>query len=1044
MKLDSFKEILIKKSIDNNDLNTFIKSIDEDTLYEYVSDLLEKSEDFESKRHFKPNEIVKKFGGGLTDTQSGLLYGQLSHHASKYIAAHKAVDKESDPQKKAAIQDAANKHAAAFMTSASLAQKISKDAASSEKGLGTNHSERAPVSIRIGVPDVTPWQRHANTNRFTNESGKVPGHFSSVAPGLAFKGKADFSYLHKKPHPGMPLKSHEDDVKEGFDRKNSTYPIQNTKIHFKNNETGEEYQHHINIDPEEKFSGKFEPHIMDSHPIFGMHNHEHESPDHFMIRNGELNRHPNEHGGFVHTPQKHFPQDGSYEQHYNDLLNNWEQNIYEPALDTDSYKGNKLFRDFAKEKSSEKIPFRDHTDEEKQVEQKKLIDYVTNHPSSAKVIFQHHPELKSMAMQGSEAKPDNKSKDDRPNDTSHEGYISDEHLDEIIPELEKDPEQAKSFFEENPHYGWAKKMVRPQEGEEGHVSDEDLSQMIEGLKQDPKMAEDFFNENPSHSWIKRRLPKQDVPQETEQERVQRQIKEIMGKSQEPKVGIESLLKSISFLIKKNESFFNQNPELFIAVQERFVKAVSPDDEEQDAEAEADQEISPEDLTRQTLGLEDPEAEQTVDEEEGLSQPSTSGSSFYDTKHLSDHGSKYLGLGRSDRGRAEVMHDPDIFSLIRGPAQKFLAGSTHTQNLENQKNTIKHAGAKISSSEETKAHQSRQDQKNEAWKNFKNSKEYNDIIGAHADSPQRAKAKAELAFNKMWRESGEHDKDLEAHKAASANATQIHDQADQRSKSQAQQRESFLRGEPIKQDDISSTDLDPDFKFSHTKTVDGKEHHEVSQGAKKHGTVVHDPQDPSRSQFVPGEGSKAHPKTVMAAFNQEKGLGGEEGNNTEDLGILQVAPFGYSGTGDIGSEGEAKANIYEGDGDEGSTTAYRQGMSVAEYHRSQLQNQKPKEEMFQFQHNPSASSGSIAHHDVFTKDKDNQPMKVGTIVHDVKDPSGPKFQPHGESNLNHNEALGAFKSKGIKYTEGQVKSLLNPEQSKRFDSVQSVKVKKGTA
>ena len=44
---------------------------------------------------------------------------------------------------------------------------------------------------------------------------------------------------------------------------------------------------------------------------------------------------------------------------------------------------------------------------------------------------------------------------------------------------------------------------------------------------------------------------------------------------------ETLLKNISELLKKNEKFFNENPELFYAVRERLFKAFDDDEDEQD-------------------------------------------------------------------------------------------------------------------------------------------------------------------------------------------------------------------------------------------------------------------------------------------------------------------------------------------------------------------------------------------------------------------------------------------------------------------------------
>lgn len=1067
MKLSGFREILLKKSSNNEDLQSFIQNVSEDTLHEYVSELLEKALDEDEKRHRNVNSVVRQFSGELKDTDASRLYSHLSHHASKYIAATKAYNAEPDLKKKKAINDVANKHAAAFSTGVSLIQKMSKDAASNEEGAGTNHTKKAPITLSISAHKITPWQRNGNINRREEQGSKpqeVPGSFSSNAPGFSYKGgNHDFSYLRKKPHKTVALEHHKED-RDGSNRRNSSYPIQDTKLKFKDNETGQEYEHYINIDPEEKFSGKFEPHIMDSHPILGIHDHSHKDQDHFISRGGDHNPHPDSnYGGFVHTAQKNFPQDNSYVDMYNNQLANWQENVLDPASDTKSYKGNPIHREFAKQRSSHGIPLQSQSeeDEDRRKEQAYLINHMEQFPQTRARILKDHPELESLSEAPASASAA-KSKSPGPAE-GEEGHIPDEHLSGMLDSLESDPESAKSFLDENPQYGWIKGMLRPQEGEEGHIPDEHLPELVNDLASDPSM-EQKFSEDPKYGWLKRRV---------EKEKVQRQIKEIMGKTSTPEIGVESMLKSISFLLKKNESFFNQNPELFIAVQERFFKAVTDEEDQQDEDQqdEDQQELQPEDVVEAGRGFswDNPEEEDTAtDEDTATASRSPSSYKAYDTKHLTPHGAKYLGLDQSQEGKLQVMHDPDLFSIMRGPALEYSGKSEHASNLEDEKSTTKHAGAKINSSSETKAHQSRQDQKNEAWKNFKNSKEYSDIINEHSDNPMRGKTKAEIIFNKKWRESGEHEKDLTAHKEASSKATEIHNQAKDKARSDTEERRSFLRGEAPKPN--SGMTLQPDFTFSHSKTVDGKEHHDVMQGGVNHGTVVHDPNDPSKTQFVPNEKSTANPKTVMASFDedkelkgfnkeleafkqknptkkqieefkQERGMSSDEGS--EESSISDVGPEGYAGVEDISNEGEAKANIYESDGDEGSTTGYRSSLSSGEYFKQNMQSQKPDQDKFQFKHNPSVSAGSVAHHDVFTKDQNNQPTKVGTVVHDVKDPGGPKFVPHGQSNMDPAEAVSAFKSKGVSYTDAQVKSMLNPEQSKRFDLVQGAKTKKGS-
>lgn len=78
---------------------------------------------------------------------------------------------------------------------------------------------------------------------------------------------------------------------------------------------------------------------------------------------------------------------------------------------------------------------------------------------------------------------------------------------------------------------------------------------------------------------------------------------------------EKLLKDINSLLKKHETFLNSNPEIFFAIEDRLLKAIDPDDED-DYEQEGDENYKDdyEDEDGGGLGLFDDEQEGEDDEE----------------------------------------------------------------------------------------------------------------------------------------------------------------------------------------------------------------------------------------------------------------------------------------------------------------------------------------------------------------------------------------------------------------------------------------------
>src|SRR6478736_550669 len=86
MKLDSFKELLIKKAEDNDNLKLLIKYMREDYLVDHVVESLEKMAAIYSKKN--PNHAVLHFGTHMDPgTEPEMIHDALSHHASHYKSA---------------------------------------------------------------------------------------------------------------------------------------------------------------------------------------------------------------------------------------------------------------------------------------------------------------------------------------------------------------------------------------------------------------------------------------------------------------------------------------------------------------------------------------------------------------------------------------------------------------------------------------------------------------------------------------------------------------------------------------------------------------------------------------------------------------------------------------------------------------------------------------------------------------------------------------------------------------------------------------------
>ena len=78
MKLDSFKELLLKKSEDNKNLQLLIKYMRDDYLLDHVLESLEKIESLEKMAAEKnANEVIKHFGTRFDAQTNDMIYDSL-------------------------------------------------------------------------------------------------------------------------------------------------------------------------------------------------------------------------------------------------------------------------------------------------------------------------------------------------------------------------------------------------------------------------------------------------------------------------------------------------------------------------------------------------------------------------------------------------------------------------------------------------------------------------------------------------------------------------------------------------------------------------------------------------------------------------------------------------------------------------------------------------------------------------------------------------------------------------------------------------------
>lgn len=230
MKIDGFRELLLKKAADDDHLKTLVKFIDSNVLADKALESLEKMARSRHKGD-TANLALRDFATDMDpDLHPSMIRDALGHHVSRYKAALQGGRK-----------DLANMHARQAFNIMNMADRAQK------------HSQG-----KLSFEHVSPhaWERHTKTSQYEDDHPKVlegkykPGDFKTKTKGLNYKG-SDFSFLQGAPH-------------ESFKREirrhghNQAYPWRELKVNGK-------YIHVDDVDPSE-LKG-FEKHPFDFHPI---------------------------------------------------------------------------------------------------------------------------------------------------------------------------------------------------------------------------------------------------------------------------------------------------------------------------------------------------------------------------------------------------------------------------------------------------------------------------------------------------------------------------------------------------------------------------------------------------------------------------------------------------------------------------------------------------------------------------------------------------------------------------------------------------------
>lgn len=227
MKINYFRELLLKKADGNSNLQFLIKNSADEFLSDTVLEsLLKMAEDIRRPR--SSNSVIKHFGEmSLDDHTSGMIHDALGHHVSHYKAAIKDGKTANNP--------VASKHMKKIHDIMHFSRKLSKDSIGDHSG----------GKLKIEAVDPKPWERQAYLS--VGKTGKM-----SDTKGWS-REHPNYEYMAGAPsNTGSYAKEIERHGHKGG------YPLEEIKVNGK----------HLHIDDNVDASDYVEHEFSDNHPIF--------------------------------------------------------------------------------------------------------------------------------------------------------------------------------------------------------------------------------------------------------------------------------------------------------------------------------------------------------------------------------------------------------------------------------------------------------------------------------------------------------------------------------------------------------------------------------------------------------------------------------------------------------------------------------------------------------------------------------------------------------------------------------------------------------
>lgn len=243
MLFKSLRELLLRKTVGDDNIQTILRLADDDMLADKVLESLEKMATYKraaaqpnaSLAHFVDEMRAEKDATGMEPTSAALVRDAMGHHASAYRSALASGDTAK-----------ADKHAQQFVRYGHLAHKISRD---------------APGLMDMDAPDLQPWQ-HGQPHFVDPSKGSGQNLTGWKSHSDVSKNKGDFSWMRGAPHSARAkevfAKPHSKDEAGNPQYHDGPYPMEHAKINGK----------HVSL-----HEGAEGEHPMDSHPIMKVFHH---------------------------------------------------------------------------------------------------------------------------------------------------------------------------------------------------------------------------------------------------------------------------------------------------------------------------------------------------------------------------------------------------------------------------------------------------------------------------------------------------------------------------------------------------------------------------------------------------------------------------------------------------------------------------------------------------------------------------------------------------------------------------------------------------